>query len=226
MEITYKKYDNYYIFSDEPNTKVFLGDIPPEDYIHDQVHQAKRRASCYHYEIATGKKVSQEEAYEKSWEKEELIWHGEDLTHEHDSIKNYTYGYKCDYDFQRKTFLTTMGGTNGNFKYNSKDPKMKRLAESEFFGYTLDLYDLMQKKHREEREEFERLNPSITNLMMIGGRDPFYVDYDHNEITCEQHTALMKEKYGEDVFEKEAERLEKETSPEVKEIVKQILAGR
>ena len=57
MTITYKKIDDYYIFSHKPKNRVYLGDIDIGDYINDEENQLIRSTSAHYYEIATGKKV-------------------------------------------------------------------------------------------------------------------------------------------------------------------------
>lgn len=227
METTYKNYGDYYIFNDSPETRVYLGEVSPEDYIHDQIHQAKRSASCYNYELTTGKKVSQEEAFEKSYEKGELIWRedeGVEVDYAGRPKSNFTYGYRCDYDFNRRTSLGYMMFGDKSVKYNQNDPAMERLARAYAYGQTLEEYDAQQAAFKQERDDWARKHPSLTNLMMVGGKPPYYVDDDGKEITIQEHRVLMKEKYGDDVFEKEAERSERETPPEVKKMAREIAA--
>ena len=203
MKITYENKGDYYVFSDNPDTRVYLGNASPEDYIHDVEQQTQRSESCYYYDIKTGKKVSQDEAFDKSFEKGELIWHG--AQHELDKIENYTYGYKCEYDFKRKLALASYGGPRKSCKYISKDKAMNRLATAYFFDQTLEEYDKRQEEFQKERDESKRKNPSIHNLMCVSG-ETYYVDDDGNRITPSEHIKLMKEQLGEDCFDIEAKR--------------------
>lgn len=220
MEITYENHGDYYTFSNDPEARVYLGDVPPEDYIHDVQEQAKRTASCYYYEIKTGKKVDKEIAYASH----DLIWHGP--SHRGDKEEDYTYGFKCDYDFKRKTSLASYHVHDRTVSYNQKDPAMERLATAYAFGQSLEEYDKRKKEFQDEMDEFARKNPSITNLMMVGGRPPYYVDDEGNEISSDKHIELMKAKYGDDVFDLERERLERETPEEVKQMIKEMMENR
>lgn len=213
-----EKTNDYAVFSHAPNTKVYLGDCPIEDYIHDEENQLKRSASCYYYEIATGKKVSQDEVFGKEEDGNiELVWHGEEFTHENDKISNYKYGYKCDYDFERKTAFGGMESLTGpQIKYNQRDKSSYRLAWIDFMQITPEEYDKREAKFAKEREDDARKSPYLHNLMWVDGR-MYYVDDNKNEISLDQHIELMKKKFGDDVFEL-AEKRRKEENPELYEL--------
>lgn len=178
--ITYEKFDDYYVFSCNPKTRIYLGDASPEDYIHDKIEQAKRIESCSHYVIATGEKV---DGYPKG------------------ELAGETVEYKCAYSFVRRLSLSTLSGPRGSVEYESKNKAMERLAQACFFGQTLEEYDARQLEIQAKRDEQARKRPLMHNLSWVNGRT-YYTNDDGVEISFEEHKRYMKEKFGDDVFEK------------------------
>lgn len=185
MNITYENKGDYYIFSHEPNTRVYLGNAAPEDYIHDEENQAKRSIYLRYVNKETGES--------KRWEE-----------FDHDAKCDFDfhnkYEFKCDYDFNRKLVMTSMGSSTRNVKYISSDKVAKRLAWTYVFNQTLEEYDSFEKKWQETRLEWKRKNPLLYNLRCFDG-ETYYVNDNGDRITFEEHVKLMKEELGEDCFE-------------------------
>lgn len=137
-QLGYKDFGDYVIFTNKPTTRVYLGDCKIDDYISDEENQEKRSKSCYYYNIKTNEKVSKKEAFS----------HGTDiLYHEDDSTdkENYTYGFKCDFDFERKTSFAYMFSNHRKCSYNQNDKNAEKLAKSFFFNMTLEELDKIEK---------------------------------------------------------------------------------
>jgi hypothetical protein len=172
VDITYVKTDEYYIFSHKPKVRVYLGEASPEDYIFDELEQAKRSATCYYVNKKTGQKVTSVNA--------DFGFHDE---HE----------FMCPYVFKRKLHLAAWGNfsTGKGVEYISSDKAMERLAVSYFLGQTLEQYDARQEQFRLEREEQKHKHPLLHNLMMVDG-ETYYVDDNGKRITFDEHVELMK----------------------------------
>lgn len=183
MNITYEKFDDYYIFSSNPKQRVYLGTATTEDYIHDVAEQAKRSASCHYVHKETGAEVSSKNDLDP-----------------YDIIDNYEY--ECSYEFKNKLHMGSMSGLKKSCTYNSEDPAMERLANAYFFNQTLEQYDARQEEHRLKREKSKRENPELHNLMWVDGR-MYYVDDDGKEISNEEHFKKMRAELGDDYFDKE-----------------------
>lgn len=222
MEIKYEKIGDYYIFDNNHTNRVYLGDIPIEDYIWDCREQEKRTASKRYYNIETNETVSEEEALGKEDDDEiNILWFGEEFTHESDKKSNYKYGCEYTYDFVRKTSLSGLGSPNKNCQYNSKDKAVVRLAKAYYFhNDDLAAYDARQEQFKKDREEQKRRWPSLHNLMCVGGEPPYYVDDNGNRITPLEHVARMKKELGDDCFER-AREMERE-NPELIEICEKV----
>lgn len=199
MNITYENHGDYYTFSHQPDTRVYLGDADPNDYIHDVINQKKRTESCYYYEISTGKKVD----YDNIPDEESIHFNNSDP---YPLKENCKYGFKCDYDFKRKLSLAHYSIAGRNVKYIQKDKAIERLATAYAFNKTLEEYDAWTEEFNRKQEKFKRENPSLHNLMGVDGR-MYYTDDNGKEITIEEHQTRMKAELGEDCFEQEARRL-------------------
>lgn len=206
-EIIYEKFEDYYVFSNNPNTRVYLGKESPEDYIWDELEQQKRTASSWYKEVHTGKEITFKDvlAYDRDGSKpgNGQVWYdGDD---EDDGFgrkkESYTFEGGHTYDFTRKLHLASMGSSAKSCKYVSDDKAAQRLAWAWYFNKTLEKYDIDQKEIEDKREEAARKNPHLHNLMWVSG-EMYYVDDNQNRISLEEHEKNMKAKFGDDVFYK------------------------
>lgn len=202
MSITHTRIGDYYIFSHEPNTRVYLGDAAPNDYIWDELEQQKRSASSWYKEIHSGKEITWDDImnykHDGSLPGNGLVFYDEG---EWCKRENYTFEGGCTHNFERKLSLGGMGKLGGeSCKYNQKDKAAEKAAWCFFFNQTSEEYDARQEENRLQREKQKRDNPGMHNLMMVSG-ESYYVDDDNNRITMEEHVKKMKEELGEDCFE-------------------------
>lgn len=205
MQITYEKFDDYYIFSHQPEMRVYLGDASPEDYIWDEEQQAKRSVSSWYKEVHTGKEITWDDIrdyeYDGSKPGNGCVWYGSPA-HDFDKRENYTFEGGHSHDFVRRLHLSQWGNlsTGKGCKYLYKDKAMERLAHAYFFNQSLEQYDAQQEEFRKEREKQKRESPALYNLMMVSG-ETYYVDDNDQRITVDEHCARMKAELGEDCFE-------------------------
>jgi hypothetical protein len=187
-KITYEKFEDHYIFSHEPNTRVYLGNISPEDYIWDQEQQALRTASCKYINKITGKPA--EEPKCNLEDDSEYDWKFYD-----------NHKFECTYEFKQRAHCAYMGGPKRSVKHASGDKAMERLAWIYYMDETPEVYDARQKSYRLDAEKRKKENPMMHNLMWVSG-ELYHVNDAGERITFDEHIALMKEQLGEDCFEK------------------------
>jgi hypothetical protein len=121
MKITYEKFDNYYIFSNSPNTRVYLGPYSPDDYVEDELNQQKRSASAWYKEIHTGKDITWDDIMSYKHDGSKLgngfVWYGSPA-HNFDYKENYTYEGGHSFDFKHKIKgLASFGNTTRSATY-------------------------------------------------------------------------------------------------------------
>lgn len=221
--ITYEKFDNYYVFSHEPNTRVYLGNHSPDDYVEDEMNQQKRSASSWYKEVHTGKKVTWDEIMDYDHDNSKpgngQVWY-ESMNphHEFDKKENYTWEGGCDFEFERKiTGLATYGNFSAN-RSATYVPEFKSEAWAYVSGHSMERQKEIEAEIRASMDEFNREHPWLVNLHDHDG----YHDDEGNSITVDQHIINMKAKYGDDVFEL----AEAKVDPEIKKQVEKIMEVR
>lgn len=199
----YKDFGDYHVFYDNPDTRVYLGGASPEDYMWEEAEQKKRSNSLYYYKKSTGEKVDE-------------LPEGEILGHE--------YECKCSYEFESKLRMGYMGSPDRKACYNVRSKSAERLAWIYFLDDTPEAYDARQEEFRKQREDDARNRPFLHNLMMVWnpevGNETYYVNDEGKRITLDEHVALMKAKFGDDVFELAAKN--NPVSPEVKALMDKV----
>jgi hypothetical protein len=205
--ITFTKHDDYYLFSNNPETRVYLGSVKPEDYIWDEEQQALRTASCGYFNKVTGEK-----AVEPKCDLEDDSEYDWQFYEEHE--------YQCTYDFIRRAHCAYLGSSKKNVRFISADKAMERLAWIYYLDQTPEEYDARQEQYKVEAEERKRRSPAMHNLMMVAG-ETYHVDDNGKRITFEEHIALMKEQLGEDCFDVAHQRMQEE-NPEIMKLAEEV----
>lgn len=196
MKITYEKFEDHYVFSHKPKTRVYLGEASPEDYIEDELNQNKRSASAWYKEIHTGKVITFKDVLEYNHDGSKpgngYVWYG-GLDDEFGRRENHTFEGGHTFEFQHKLRMSSLGNmsTKVGVEYPSGNKAMERLAMSHYFGQTLEEYDAQQEKYRLEREETKRKYPLMHNLIMMAG-ETYYVNDAGERITPDEHIEIMK----------------------------------
>ena len=204
----YEKIGDYYIFNNNPKTRVYLGKAHPEDYMYDEAEQAKRSASAWYKEVHTGKSITWDKImdYEQNDSKpgNGLVWY-ENSSHDLGKREDYTFEGGHALEFKRKLCMGEMGNLNKTIKYNQKDKSCERLAWIDFLETSPEEYDTRQSQFAKESEEIARKSPWLHNLCMAWkegvGNETYYTDDEGNRISPNEHVELMKKKFGNDVFE-------------------------
>ena len=217
--ITYEKFDNYYIFSHEPNTRVYLGANSPDDYVEDELNQQRRTASAWYREVHTGNTVTWEDimdyGHDGSKPGNGLVWYGS-ASHEFDHRENYTFEGGHTFDFKRK--VKGLARFGNNIRQASYVPDFKSEAWAYVSYHSMERQKEIESQTRASIDEFNRDHPWIVNLHDTRG----YLDDNGNSITIDQHVMAMKERYGDDVFEL----AEAKVDPEIKKKVEKIMEFR
>ena len=194
MQITYESFGEYYIFSHDLNTRVYLGDASPEDYIHDELEQQKRSASY----IPPKNKKDFNDLGTWTYDFKRRLSLGE--------MGNFTTNIKAKYNqnckaAERLAWIWFLNTTPE--EYDARQAQLQR--------------------ERDERaREMPYLHNLMMYWKEGIGNVSYYVDDDGNEITFEQHQINMKAKYGDDVFELAAKN--NPPSPEAKKFLEQYYA--
>ncbi len=198
--ITYEKFDDYYVFSHEPNSRVYLGSNSPDDYVEDELNQQKRSASSWYKEIHTGKDVTWDDImdydHDESMPGNGHVWY-ESMNSYHEFYKkeSYTWEGGCSFEFERKVKgLATFG--NG-VRSASYVPEFRAEAWAFVSGHTMERQKQIDAEVQASMDEFNREHPYLINLHDRNG----YHDDDGNPITMEEQQAMVKARYGDDVFE-------------------------
>lgn len=184
MQITYEKFDDYYLFSHKPDTRVYLGNNNPEDYILDELEQMKRTKSCGYFD-KNGLMVEEPEEYDDEF---------------YDN-----HEYECTYSFIRKIGgMQHLGGPDKSCEFVSSESDK---AWAWYIGKTPEQYQEHKAEIEKKFDARKREKPSLHNLVMANG-ETYYVNDAGDRISFEEHVALMKEQLGEDCFDKERENLD------------------
>ena len=185
MNTTYTKHDDYYVFDDQPFTRIYLGDKSIEDYIWDQEQQAMRSASAWYKEIHTGKDVTWDEIMDYNYDGSKpgngCVWYGSP-DHEFDKRENHTFEGGHTHDFERKLSMASVGSTTSGARsshYIQGDKAIARLAWAYAFNQTLEEYDEMQKESEARLAEFDTKYPLLKDLVWANG-EMYYQDKDGN----------------------------------------------
>lgn len=176
----YQKFDNYFVFDENPELRVYVREEKIQDYIHDVTEQKKRSESCHYVHKETGVK------------KKNIDFDQDDYD---------DYEFTCTYDYKSKLSKASYGGKDKHCTYDRDDKEMEKLANCYFFNKTSEEYDKQEEEWKAKRLEQQRKMPMLHNLIMVAGRAPYYVNDDGEEITIEEHMRLMKEQLGDDCFE-------------------------
>ncbi len=163
--ITYEKFDNYYIFSHEPNTRVFLGNNSPDDYVEDELNQQKRSASSWYKEIHTGKEITFDDVLDYDHDGSKpgngFVWCGSS-NHEFDKRENYTFEGGCSFEFERKIKgLATFGNGQRSASYVKE---FKTEAWAYVSGHSIERQKEIEAEVQARMDEFDRERPYLINL--------------------------------------------------------------
>ena len=218
MKITYEKFDEYYIFSNSPNKRVYLGPHSPDDYVEDELNQQKRTASAWYKEIHTGKDITWDDimSYKHDGSKQGngFVFYGPEDNWQ--KRENYTYEGGHTFDFERKVKgLASFGNGQRSATYVET---YRSEAWAYVSGKTIEQQKQIEKDIEDRMEKFDREHPYLIGLHDRLG----YLDGDRNPITVEEQQIMVKAKYGDDVFEI----ADAKVSPEIRKLVDQAYKGK